>query len=241
VIGVLRTLRAEFARRLRDRLGVPSIARSLARLQRAGFVPATVLDVGAYRGDFAAEVLGRWPSATVACFEPLPGRAEALRARFAGRKVQVHDAVLGARTGTPVELSLAETASSVLAEHAAPDFARIARTTVALDDLAREGHVPARCELLKLDVQGYELAVLEGAQQVLGGTEVVLLELNLLDLHVGVPLLNEVLAWLAARGFVAWDVAGLTRRPLDDALWQVDVVAVRIDGALRRDKRWSDR
>lgn len=239
--GPLQALRARLARRLRARLGVPSIPASLARLARAGFAPSTVFDVGAYRGDFAAEVLVVWPAAQLVCFEPLPGRAEALRTRFAGAAVQVHDAVLGARSGTPVELSLAETASSVLAEHATQDFARVARETTALDDLVAGGRIPARCELLKLDVQGYELAVLEGAQGLLARTEVVLLELNLLDLHVGVPLLHEVLAWLAARGFVAWDLAGLTRRPLDDALWQVDLVVVRVDGALRRDKRWVAR
>ncbi len=239
--GALQRLRARLARRVRERLGVPSIPASLARLARAGFRPDTVFDVGAYRGDFAADVLAVWPAAQVACFEPLPGRAEALRARFAGAAVQVHDAVLGARSGTPVALSLAETASSVLEEHAAQDFTRIERHTSALDDLVAQGQLPPRCALLKLDVQGYELAVLEGAQRLLGQVEVVLLELNLLDLHVGVPLLHEVLAWLAARGFVAWDLAGLTRRPLDDALWQVDVVAVRADGALRRDKRWEAR
>ena len=67
---------------------------------------------------------------------------------------------------------------------------------------------------------------------------VILLELSLLDLHEGVPLLDEMLAWLSQRGFVAYDICGLTRRPLDDALWQTDMIFVRKDDPLRRDKRY---
>jgi hypothetical protein len=67
----------------------------------------------------------------------------------------------------------------------------------------------------------------------------VLTEINLLDLHENVPLLHEIVAWLAERGFVAYDICGTTRRPLDDALWQTDMIFVRKDDALRRDKGYS--
>jgi len=65
---------------------------------------------------------------------------------------------------------------------------------------------------------------------------VILAEVNLLDIHEGVPLLHEMTSWLSQRGFVAYDICGLTRRPLDDALWQVDMIFVRQDDALRADK-----
>jgi hypothetical protein len=44
--------------------------------------------------------------------------------------------------------------------------------------------------------------------------------------------------WLFQRGFVAYDICGLTRRPLDDALWQADMVFVRQDDVLRADKSY---
>jgi FkbM family methyltransferase len=236
---VLGALRALLAARLRRRLGVPSISESLQRLQRAGFAADAVIDVGAYRGDFAATVLEVWPNASVTCFEPLPGRSAQIRDRFRNKRVAVHAGLLGAASGEAVALSVAETASSVLLEHAAQRFERIPMVTRALDDLVAEGSLAPRCDLLKLDVQGYELAVLRGAEVLLQHTSAILIELNLLDIHVGVPLMNEVIAWLAERGFVPWDVAGLTRRPLDDALWQIDLVMLRADSPLRRDKRWK--
>ncbi len=236
---VLSDLRAAIAARLRSRLGVPSIMASLQRLQRAGLPVHAAIDIGAYRGDFAAAVLDVWPESSVTCFEPLPGRDAKLRQRFRGQHVVVHAELLGASSGENVALSIAETASSVLLEHAPQGFERIAMKTRALDDLVTQGVVAARCDLLKLDVQGYELAVLRGSEALLVQTQAILIELNLLDIHAGVPLISEVLAWLAARDFVPWDLAGLTRRPLDDALWQVDLVMLRGDSPLRGDKRWQ--
>lgn len=92
---------------------------------------------------------------------------------------------------------------------------------------------------LKLDVQGYELGVLKGAAGSLPRVQAVLVEVNLLDIHVGVPLLADLVGWLDARGFAAFDICGLMRRPLDDALWQADLVFVPKAGPLRQDKRWS--
>ncbi|MCE3003896.1 MAG: FkbM family methyltransferase [Xanthomonadaceae bacterium] len=232
-------LRARLAAALRDRLGVPGIGGSLRRLKRRGLQAACVFDVGAHDGDFTALALATWPDACVHCFEPLPDKRQPLLARFAHRAVAVHGDLLGATSGEAVTLSCVGTASSVLREHAGPVGEPLALSTRALDDLVAAGALPSSCDLLKIDVQGYELAVLRGAQRLLERTRVLLLEVNLLDIHVGLPLLHEVTAWLAERGFVADDLAGITRRPLDDALWQVDLVFARPDAAWRADKRWG--
>lgn len=236
---MLRALKSKIADRLRRRWGVPDMGDSLRRLQEAGFKPEHVLDIGAYQGDFAALTMAVWPDAAISCFEPQPGRAEAINARFgSGSRVRAYPLVLGPKSGDTVELSLRETASSVLAEREQAAEATVQLVTRSLDDWQVETNA-APAQLLKLDVQGYELAILQGGQRVLSAAEVLILEVNLLDIHVGVPLLDEVIGWLRSRDFVAFDVAGLTRRPLDRALWQVDLVFVRPDSKLRQDKRWQ--
>jgi hypothetical protein len=92
---------------------------------------------------------------------------------------------------------------------------------------------------LKLDVQGYEYEVLNGAKKTLQGVEVILAEVNLLDLYKGAHLLDELIAFLRNNGFVAFDICGFHRRPLDAALWQADFIFVPIGSPLRADKRWS--
>ncbi|MEQ8958462.1 MAG: FkbM family methyltransferase, partial [Coleofasciculus sp. C2-GNP5-27] len=94
-------------------------------------------------------------------------------------------------------------------------------------------------DLLKLDVQGYELEVLKGAEKSLPEIQAILAEINLLDIHQNVPLLADMIAWLDKRNWVAYDICGLTRRPLDKALWQADFIFVPCHSPLRADKRWS--
>jgi hypothetical protein len=94
--------------------------------------------------------------------------------------------------------------------------------------------------LLKIDVQGYELEVLKGAEKSLVFTEAILAEVNLLDIHAGASLMAELIGWLNERDFVAFDVCDFVRRPLDRALWQIDMIFARRNGPLRADKRWGN-
>jgi hypothetical protein len=48
-----------------------------------------------------------------------------------------------------------------------------------------------------------------------------------------------LIAWLNERDWVAYDICGLTRRPLDQALWQADLIFVPRNSPLRADKRWK--
>jgi hypothetical protein len=56
--------------------------------------------------------------------------------------------------------------------------------------------------LLKADVEGGELAVLEGAAAILEQTRLLELELSAVPLHEGQPLLGEVVHWCERSGFV---------------------------------------
>ncbi len=198
-----------------------------------------ISDVGAYQGDFARDCLQVWPDSRITCFEPQPHMKSAidrLSAEFPGQIIH-HDCLLGRHEQGSVTLYLAETASSVLTEHVTPHpgIQRPMRTIDSFNDKSPFGP----CDFLKMDVQGYELEVLKGANKMLEDVQVVLAEVNLLDIHSNVPLLPEFVSWLAKRGFVPYDICGMTRRPLDGALWQIDMVFVPEDSLLREDKRWN--
>src|SRR2546422_465251 len=93
---------------------------------------------------------------------------------------------------------------------------------------------------LKLDVQGYELEVLRGAERTLTATDVVLMEVSLLQYNAGAPLFAEVTAFMKAIGFVVYDICGQLRRAADEALFQADLLFVREDSTLRASKQfWS--
>ena len=237
-MSALRTwIRTRLARRLR----LPEIPVALERLAGLGFSPGLIFDVGAYRGDFAATCLTTWPDTRVGCFEVQPRRVEQLRQIAESRPgaLGVHPVLLGARDAAEATLYEAETASSVLREQHRPQPRSNVYPMTTLDGVVAREYQGRTPDLLKLDVQGYELEVLKGAERSLPTIEIILAETNLLDIHQDVPLLADIIAWLQARAFVAYDICGLTRRPLDDALWQADVLFVRADSRFRRDKRWA--
>jgi hypothetical protein len=89
--------------------------------------------------------------------------------------------------------------------------------------LALEGEY----NFLKIDVQGYELEVLRGATNSLQAFEAVLLEVAIIEINEGAPLLHEVTTFMAARGFIASEICEIHRRPLDKAMSQIDVIFVR--------------
>jgi len=56
---------------------------------------------------------------------------------------------------------------------------------------------------LKLDVQGYELEVLRGGNNLLSKTEVVVLECSLIEYNTGAPLIADVISFMKDRGFLS--------------------------------------
>lgn len=85
--------------------------------------------------------------------------------------------------------------------------------TKRLDDLIPE--LPGgRVDYLKLDVQGYELFVLRGAEKVLKETLVVHTEVEFVDMYEGQPLFAEVDQFMRKAGFIFHRFASIHGRPV---------------------------
>ena len=234
------SIRQKIRQYLTKKLGVPEIPTSLERLSKLGFKPSQVFDVGAYKGDFTNLCLKYFPDANVACFEVLEHRVEQLNLLTSlSSKVQVFPTLLGSEIREQVNFNQAETASSVLIEKIPQNFPVKCYPMTTIDKLVEDNFQGKSPDFLKLDVQGYELEVLKGAEKTLQGIQVVLAEVNLIDVHQNVALLAEIVDWLNVRDFVAYDICELHRRPLDQALWQADFIFVKRNSFLRADKRWG--
>jgi FkbM family methyltransferase len=222
------------------RLGVPSIQFALERLKQNGFSPRHVFDVGAYQGDFAALCFDLWPETRVTCFEVLPEPLSRISEVMRKEKnLKVVPCLLGAKRADSVEFHIAETASSVLIEREHPLVERATYPMRTVDDVLEHECFGDAPDFLKMDVQGYELEVLKGATRTLSLVEVVLAEVNLLEIHNEVPLLADFVAWMSSREWLAYDICGLTRRPLDQALWQADIIFVPEKSSFRQNKRYA--
>jgi FkbM family methyltransferase len=145
---------------------------ALERLARTwGGRRVVVFDVGANAGDYAKEVLALAADVDLHCFEPSEEARRALETRVAGR-AHVHPFGLGSKDERAVMFGDARGSGLMsvyprrLVHHgleAAPQGEVLLRR---LDDVATEVGVE-RIDLLKLDVEGHELAVLKGAGDLL--------------------------------------------------------------------------
>ncbi|MBL8886901.1 MAG: FkbM family methyltransferase [Phycisphaerales bacterium] len=209
-------------------LDMPSRLRELAAHD---FAPKVIHDIGAARGDWSLLAHKIFPSARIFAFEPNQREAPALEATK--RAIPAFDyklGFLGPKRDT-IRYADEHTQTSILSESAAPRSATA--EMYVLDDLVASGEVPAP-DFLKLDVQGFELEVLKGAENTLKSGPALLLEVSFFEFLPNMPLFGDVLKFITDRGYVVHDIMGLVRRQSDDALWFMDIFCVPRDHPLRR-------
>lgn len=170
-----------------------------------------VLDVGANRGQFALVAARRFPQAALVCFEPLAKPRETLeRALRWHPSLDVIAYAVSTHAGeADFVISRADDSSSLLpmtetqAQHF-PGTEATGRTmvrTAPLDELVAPERRLRPC-LLKIDVQGVELDVINGASSVLGVVDSVLVECSFVELYRGQALAGEIVDALHGRGFL---------------------------------------
>ncbi|MGH3001566.1 MAG: FkbM family methyltransferase [Gaiellaceae bacterium] len=197
----------------------------------------TVLDVGANRGQFGSELRSAGFRGRIISFEPL-GRPFALLAEAAAVDPlwEAHQLALGgAREQRSMNVAANSASSSFLdiaGTHltAAPEARTVSAeqvTTVRLDDLAAELAFDPGSTLLKLDVQGFHLAVLEGATAILNDLAAVQCEISVVPLYLGEPQLIDVLCDLRGRGFELVELEPGFYDPAEGRILQFDGRFVR--------------
>lgn len=226
-----------FKNSIKDHLGVPSLRWTLKNLEKAGYIPKVVYDIGAYQGYWTKDFLDIFPGATIYMFEAQEKKEIYLKNMTeSNSNIHYSIALLGARDGEEVRFVEDETGSQVMQDYITGDEKN--RKTSSLDTLVENNKWPLP-GFLKLDVQGFELEVLKGGGDVLQAAEFCLLEVTLLDLGGGGPLLVEVVNYMQQQGFQAYDISQFIRRPYDKALWQLDMLFAKKDSKFVTDKRWA--
>ena len=197
----------------------------------------TVLDVGANIGQYADALRASGFGGRIVSFEPL-GDAYAQLAHRAAKdpKWQAERTAVGAERGTlEIHIAANSHSSSVLPMNdthlgAAPQSRTIGSesvpvTTIA-DVVAANGVVPDRT-LLKIDTQGYEKPVLDGAGELLAQFALVQLELSFVPLYDGQALYPELVERLGALGFEWYGVDAAFVDPRTGRMLQVDGLFAR--------------
>lgn len=219
----------------------------LQQLKDCGLKPTTVVDGGANLGQWSSIAYPIFPNARWHLIEPQPACHPTLR-RFCKDhpNAQLHPFALTEPGSTEVCLGGTGVTGGSSGAFVVPNGARAARGDTitcpasTLDDLFGGELSAAGNTLLKLDVEGHELAALEGGLRMLRYVDVVVCEVWFYDVNLaGRPLFSDILSFLASHDFVLFDFASLNGRPTDHRLRTGDAVFVRKAGAIQLDHRLS--
>lgn len=195
-----------------SRVRPPTEARRLRAAVIAELQIDVAIDGGANTGEFARELRLDGYRGRIISFEPGGNAFHRLREHCASDPnwdcVRI---ALGGSDGTAmINIAANSSSSSVLRmtavhELSAPGSGYVGVESVELarlDSLRHSLGLDNARVFIKVDVQGYELEALRGAELVLEHSLAVESELSFVELYEGQPLFADVVVWLREAGFV---------------------------------------
>jgi FkbM family methyltransferase len=211
-----------------------------------------IIDVGANRGMWSRQAVKVYPNAKVFMVEAFPQHEEELKKavnEIGSSQAEYRIGVMSKQDGEIVKFYTSNndlhftTGNSMFVENSQhysnSDFTE--RSTLTLDTLVSQTDIGTVADYLKLDVQGAEMVVLQGAHNILQQVTFVQLEVSLVQYNQGGACWWEIDALLRSYGFYAYDVQDLIRNPgafHTKGVGQMEVLYVR--QASKRLPKWLE-
>ena len=197
-----------------------------------------VLDIGANNGQYGKDLRDNNYTGMIISFEPLQTAHNKLTSAASGDRfwTVAPRMAIGDSDGE-IEINIAgnSTSSSILEMRdahlrAAPQSHYVGRETTPiakLDSLRDPSINSAKNIFMKIDTQGFEAQVLDGAEILLNRVKGIQVELSLIQLYEGQVLYSEIIQRLVGRGFDLWGVIPGFVDPVNGRLMQFDGIFFR--------------
>jgi len=174
-----------------------------------------IVEAGAFNGGDTKKMSATWPNAIIHAFEPVPEIYEHLLKNTQNKtNIHCYPYALSNKNGTelfyisenPNNPGVASQAGSL---HKPKDRLKVSplifprTTTVSTITLPTwaEKHTITHIDLLWLDTQGHELAILQAAQSLLQNIRVIITEVSFIESYYDQPKLDDLIVWMQEQGF----------------------------------------
>ena len=224
-----------FGYRIADERNIHDETSLVQRLKEMGFRPQSVVDVGVAHG--TPYLYHGFPDAHFFLFDPTEESLPHMKWWAEKIDAEVFNIALGAEDST-MKIKTRDTIqhATLLEDTTKPELETSYDVEVKqLDNLDITLTEPC---LAKIDVEGFELDVLKGMRRTAKKIDLVIIETSLASLYNGGASTREILNFMDSMDFRPVDIAGITRRPRDNMIHQIDFVFAR-KGTAPYAKSWS--
>ena len=197
-----------------------------------------ILDVGANTGQFSLEIRKKGYNGKIVSFEPLTSaRKKLIECSLKDKNWSVHEqAAIGDHNGfIDINISKNSVSSSILpmlSSHSDAEgnsvYISSERTPIIRLDSVADAYLndSSNC-FIKIDTQGYEWQVLDGAINTLKKSKGILCELSLIPLYEGQHLWKKMIERFENEGFVLWSIQKAFTDKRNGRTLQIDAVFLR--------------
>jgi FkbM family methyltransferase len=193
----------------------------LFRAYNRNILPKTVIDVGAAEGNWSLDASKLWPNANFLMLEPLIERKiklDQLCKQF--NNFFYVQAGAGSKIGELDFYVTSDLDGSGIADNGT-NSKKIKIPITSLDTEIERLNLKGPY-LLKLDTHGFEVPILEGAENILKETSLVIIECYGLRIAPSSLLFWEMCQYMELKGFRLLEIVDVVLRENDYAFWQCD-------------------
>ena len=221
-----------------------NLVATFRNLKKRGFTPTHIVDVGANKGRWSRDARLVYPECEFTLIEPQREMAKYLDKFCEGTEnCRWIEAGAGAESGELTFTVCPDTVSSSFAVSEAEakenGFERRTVPVVTLDEILADQIAADKApEIVKIDAEGFEFQVLQGATQLIGKSELIFLEAHMISDEDDTSGFIKLTQQMDELGYAPYDFTWFGKRPMDNAVMLCEVAFARKDGVLRAKKGW---
>lgn len=203
-----------------------SVQAAFERLAQRPVPVRTVIDIGASDGRWSEKIIRYYPDSFYLLVDANAVHQPSLQ-QFKQRypRSDYVIAAAGDKDGS-THFYASDPLGGVSAAQAVAGTIEVPMITV--DTLVRQNGLQPPF-LIKLDTHGFEVPILEGAQETLPQASMIVMETYNFQFMPNIVKFYQMCAYMEERGFRPVDIIDPVHRPLDGALWQCDLMFIRAD------------
>lgn len=220
---------------------VPNVFRRLEHMKHLGFGPKVIFDCGAYVGEWSRAVSRIFPDACFLLIEPNKEIIDHIKKNI--EKISSKTILLNIAISETREIGYLNVwdnketgleGSSLLSHVQGEAKNQLSVEIRTLNDISQEYNLMP--DIIKLDLQGAELAALKGASRLLEKTELFIIEFGCIDAYINRTSPRELFDIMYNNNYCLYDAVDLIYRPHDNALCGGDFFFLKNDSKLRLHK-----